>query len=99
MVRSAPAGDVLSLATRVLAGTLIYLVILGLAAPFPGAAGLALTFPALNGLALLFADPSRGWSDTSYGSLLPTGFVPGPALITVFTNGIPSEAKYLVVPP
>ncbi len=47
----------------------------------------------------LFTDPRRGWSDTSYSSLPPTGFVPGPALATVFTNGIPSDAKYLVVAP
>ena len=47
----------------------------------------------------LSVDPSRGWSDTTYSSLSPTGFVAGPALVTVFTNGIPSGAKYLVVPP
>ena len=46
----------------------------------------------------LSVDPSRGWSDTTYSSLSPTGFVAGPALVTVFTNGIPSAAKYLVVP-
>src|SRR5262249_13733340 len=46
----------------------------------------------------LFADPARGWSDTSFFSLPARGFVPGPTLVTVFTNGIPSEAKYLVVP-
>ena len=49
-------------------------------------------------VSFLFVDPRRGWSETSYSSLPPTGFVPGPALVTVFTNGIPSEAKYLVVP-
>jgi hypothetical protein len=47
----------------------------------------------------LFVDPSRGWSDTTFSSLPPTGFVAGPALATVFTNGIPSDARYLVVPP
>jgi len=46
----------------------------------------------------LFTDPRRGWSDTSYSSLPPTGFVAGPALVTVFTNGIPSDAKYILVP-
>jgi len=46
----------------------------------------------------LLVDPSRGWSDTTYSSLPPTGFVAGPALVTVFTNGVPSDAKYLVVP-
>src|SRR4029079_17634927 len=43
----------------------------------------------------LLADPRRGWSDTAFTSLPPTGFVAGPALVTVFTNGIPSEAKYV----
>ena len=46
----------------------------------------------------LFTDPLRGWSDTSFSSLPAKGFVSGPALATVFTNGIPSEAKYLLVP-
>jgi hypothetical protein len=46
----------------------------------------------------LFVDPLRGWSDTSFSSLPARGSVSGPALATVFTNGIPSEAKYLVVP-
>jgi len=45
----------------------------------------------------LFVDPVRGWSDTDFFSLPARGFVSGPALVTVFTNGIPSEAKYLVV--
>ena len=49
-------------------------------------------------VSFLFADPRRGWSDTAFGSLPAKGFVPGPALATVFTNGIPSDAKYLVVP-
>jgi hypothetical protein len=45
----------------------------------------------------LFVDPVRGWSDTSFISV-PVGDFPfGPALATVFTNGIPSDAKYLVV--
>ncbi len=38
-------------------------------------------------------DPSRGWSQTRSISLPITGFHSGPALVTVFTNGIPSEAK------
>ena len=46
----------------------------------------------------LFVDPLRGWSDTSFYSLPARGFVSGPALATVFTNGIPSTAKYLLVP-
>jgi hypothetical protein len=49
-------------------------------------------------VSFLFADPLRGWSGTTFSSLPPRGFVAGPAFVTVFTNGIPSEAKYLVVP-
>ena len=49
-------------------------------------------------VSFLFADPLRGWSRTIFSSLPPRGFVAGPALVTVFTNGIPSDAKYLVVP-
>jgi len=45
----------------------------------------------------LLTDPLRGWSDLSFGSLPARGVAPGPALATVFTNGIPSDAKYLVV--
>ena len=45
----------------------------------------------------LLADPTRGWSDTSFISRPVTDFPFGPALATVFTNGIPSAAKYLVV--
>jgi large repetitive protein len=44
-------------------------------------------------------DPSRGWSPTSFISLPITGFHSGPALVTVFANGIPSAAGYVVVPP
>jgi hypothetical protein len=46
----------------------------------------------------LFVNPLFDWSDTSFNSLPARGFVPGPTRATVFTNGIPSEAKYLVVP-
>ena len=49
-------------------------------------------------LGVMLVDALRGWSDTSYYSLPARGFVPGPALVTVFTNGIPSDAKYLIVP-
>ena len=49
-------------------------------------------------VSFLPVDPGRGWSDTVFGSLPVEGFVSGPALVTVFTNGIPSDAKYLVVP-
>src|SRR5579864_5870038 len=43
---------------RVLFGTLVYVLIIVLAAPIPSAAGLFLTFPALNGLAFLYSPPS-----------------------------------------
>jgi hypothetical protein len=45
----------------------------------------------------LLTDPRYGWSDTRSTSLLRGDFPPGPALVTVFTNGIPSTAQYLVV--
>jgi hypothetical protein len=44
-------------------------------------------------------DPRRGWSDTSFISVTPSHFPFGPAMVTVFTNGIPSDAKYLVLAP
>ena len=42
-------------------------------------------------------DPVDGWSDTSFTSFPVRGFPAGPALVTVFTNGIPSVAKPLIV--
>jgi hypothetical protein len=42
-------------------------------------------------------DPVAGWSDTSFSSLALRHFPFGPAMVTVFTNGIPSEAKFLIV--
>jgi WD40 repeat protein len=45
----------------------------------------------------LSVDPRRDWSDTSFTSLPVKGFPAGPAQVTVFTNGIPSVAKTLVV--
>jgi hypothetical protein len=44
----------------------------------------------------LRVDPAAGWSDTSFRSL-PVGLPPGPALATVFTNGIPSVSKAITV--
>ena len=41
-------------------------------------------------LTFLSVDPAVGWSDTSFASLPVSGFPSGPALVTVFTNGIPS---------
>jgi hypothetical protein len=48
-------------------------------------------------VAFLAVDPIDGWSDTSFISRPVRDFPFGPALATVFTNGIPSTAKYLVV--
>jgi WD40 repeat protein len=48
-------------------------------------------------VAFLLVDPTAGWSDIAFSSIPVTGFPFGPALVTVFTNGIPSDTKYLVV--
>ena len=48
-------------------------------------------------VAFLPVDPTAGWSDTSFTSIPVNNFPPGPALVTVFTNGIPSHSKYVVV--
>src|SRR5262249_20657418 len=48
-------------------------------------------------VAFLPVDPVAGWSDTSFTSVPVTGFPFGPALVTVFTNGIPSESKPIIV--
>jgi hypothetical protein len=45
----------------------------------------------------LSVDPVGGWSDTSFTSIRVRHFPFGPALVTVFTNGIPSTAKPLLV--
>jgi hypothetical protein len=50
------------LASRVIVGTGIYLVIVLLATPLPAAAGSMLTFPALNGLAFFFSEDERATS-------------------------------------
>ena len=42
-------------------------------------------------------DPAIGWSDTTFSSLPVKAFPFGPALVTVFTNGIPSTAKPVIV--
>ena len=44
-------------------------------------------------------DPTYGWSDTFFISGPVSGFPFGPALLSVFTNGIRSDAKYTVVVP
>ena len=47
------------IASRIIVGTGIYVVIVVLAARLPAAAGLMLTFPALNGLAFLFSPDDK----------------------------------------
>ena len=39
-----------------------------------------------------------GWSDTSFTSIPVNNFPLGPALVTAFTNGIPSDSKFVSVP-
>jgi hypothetical protein len=46
-------------------------------------------------VAFLDVDPTSGWSDTSFTSVAVSDFPGGPALVTVFTNGIPSDARYI----
>jgi len=45
----------------------------------------------------VLVDRVGGWSDTRLLSRPVREFPFSPALVTVFTNGIPSMAKYLVV--
>jgi hypothetical protein len=42
-------------------------------------------------------DPSSGFTATTYSSVPVTGFPYGPALVTVFVNGIPSLSKVMIV--
>src|SRR5207248_11542049 len=48
-------------------------------------------------VAFLPVDPIAGWSDTAFTSTPVNNFPAGPAFVTVFTNGIPSDSKYLAV--
>ena len=48
-------------------------------------------------VAFLPVDPRQGWSDTSFTSQRAKNLPLGPALVTVFTNGIPSVSTYLVI--
>jgi hypothetical protein len=41
--------------------------------------------------------PTAGWQGSVFTSIPVSGFSVGPALVTVFINGIPSDAKYLLV--
>jgi hypothetical protein len=45
----------------------------------------------------LQVDPLAGWSDSTFTSLPLIDFPPGPALVTVFANAIPSIAQPVVV--
>src|SRR5205823_4218892 len=47
-------------------------------------------------IAFLPVDPIVGWSDTSFTSTPVNNFPPGPALVTVFTNDIPSDSIYVL---
>jgi N-acetylneuraminic acid mutarotase len=42
-------------------------------------------------------DPSSGYSGTSFVSTTAWTFHPGPALATIFTNGIPSSSAYTLI--
>ena len=48
-------------------------------------------------VAFLPVDPIAGWSDTTFASTPVNNFPSGPALVTIFTNGIPSDSKYVLV--
>ena len=50
-------------------------------------------------VAFLPVDPTAGWSNTAFTSVPVSGFPFGPVSVTVYTNGIPSAAKYLVFAP
>ena len=50
-------------------------------------------------LSFLPPDPATTWSDSSVTSQLVSGFPPGYAMATVFTNGIPSTSQFVLVAP
>jgi hypothetical protein len=45
----------------------------------------------------LLPDPTVPFSDTAFASVPVTGFLPGPAMVTVFVNGMPSESVVIQV--
>jgi hypothetical protein len=47
-------------------------------------------------VAFLLADPVGGWSVTTFISAPVASFPAGPALVILFTNGIPSTVGYPV---
>jgi hypothetical protein len=42
-------------------------------------------------------DPASGWSDRRFDALALTGFQPGPALLTVYVNGVREASRYVLV--
>jgi N-acetylneuraminic acid mutarotase len=48
-------------------------------------------------VAFLPVDPRRGWSNTSFRCAPLSDFPSGPTLVTVFTNGVQSNATYLLL--
>jgi hypothetical protein len=47
----------------------------------------------------LASDPATNWSDTSFTSEAVSNFPAGYAMVTVFTNGIPSDSKLILLTP
>lgn len=45
----------------------------------------------------LFPDQLNGWTDGTFSSRAQTGLQPGPSLVTVFTNGVPSLSSMITV--
>jgi hypothetical protein len=43
------------------------------------------------------ADPLSGWTDSTFTSQPLAGFPPGPAMLTIVTNGVPSAAQPVTV--
>ncbi len=48
--------------------------------------------------ATLPSDPSVAWSGMAFTSLPATGFPPGPAMATVYLNGVPGQSIFVNVP-
>ncbi|HEY3322841.1 MAG TPA: kelch repeat-containing protein [Planctomycetota bacterium] len=47
--------------------------------------------------AFLLPDPAKPWSNTSFTSKPVTGFPIGPASVTVYVNGIPSDSQVIAI--
>ncbi len=50
-----------------------------------------------NQITFLPVDSTAGWSNTAFTSMPVSSFPAGPALVTVFANGIPSDARSIVI--